>query len=125
MESEIRDLKAAAHALTELWSPRVVAELNGQYLKVAKVKGEFVWHDHADQDEMFLVLDGIFHIELRDRTVRLGPGQIFVVPRGVEHRPFAPETCCIALFEPIDTRHTGTVETALTRSIDEQRRGLA
>lgn len=125
MSNEGCDLLAAARSLTELWSPRVVAELNGQYVKVAKVQGEFVWHDHADQDEMFLVLDGIFHIELRDRSVRLGPGQIFVVPRGVEHRPHAPETCCIALFEPIETRHTGAVVTPLTRGIDEQLRGLA
>ncbi len=124
MEADARDLLAAAQSLTELWSPRVVAELNGQYVKVAKVQGEFVWHDHADQDEMFLVLDGCFHIELRDRTVRLDPGQIFVVPRGVEHRPFAPGICCIALFEPVETRHTGDVVTPLSRGIDEQRRAL-
>lgn len=124
MTNDARDLLAAAQSLTEYWSPRVVAELNGQYVKVAKVQGDFVWHDHADQDEMFLVLAGRFHIELRDRTVCLTPGQIFVVPRGVEHRPFAPETCCIALFEPMETLHTGEVVTPLTRGIDEQRRGL-
>jgi mannose-6-phosphate isomerase-like protein (cupin superfamily) len=108
-------------AVTELWSPRVVAMANGQYVKVAKVKGEFVWHAHAQEDELFLVRRGTLHIRYRDRAdVVLGEGDIHVVPRGVEHMTAAPEECWVVLVEPAATRHTGEVESELTKSIEAQ-----
>ncbi|MFI1969645.1 mannose-6-phosphate isomerase [Streptomyces cinnamoneus] len=93
------------------WSPRTVMEVNGLELKVSKFKGEFVWHSHAEGDEMFLVLRGELTIELRDReSVRLGPGEMFVVPRGVEHRPVTPEGCDVVLLDPEGALNTGEVE---------------
>ena len=92
---------------SETWNPRIVGELNGQHVKLAKLKGEFVWHSHAEQDELFLVLSGDLAIELRDRTVTLEPGELFIVPRGVEHRPVARGGAHVLLFEPVGTRNTG------------------
>ena len=115
------DLAAAAAALPDRWSPRVVAEVNGQYLKVARVEGEFVWHDHAGEDELFLVLRGRLRLDFEDRpAVTLGPGQCYAVPRGVRHRPVADGEVLLALFEPASTRHTGDVVTERTRTITEQ-----
>lgn len=115
------NLEAAFAQLTDHWSPRVVAELNGQFVKVAKLQGEFVWHDHAGEDELFLVVRGSLAIQFESGTVTLGPGELCVVPRGVRHNPVAAEECWIVLFEPAATRHTGDVVTARTRSIAEQR----
>jgi mannose-6-phosphate isomerase-like protein (cupin superfamily) len=95
--------------ITEPWRPRVVAELNGQEVKLVKVRGEFVWHHHEVEDELFLVLRGSLRIEFRDATVTLGPGEMLVVPRGVEHRPVAEEEAEVLLFEPAATRNTGNV----------------
>ena len=106
--------------MTEHWSPRVVAALNGQYLKVAKVKGEFIWHKHDAEDELFLVLKGQLRIELEAGDVLLGEGECVVVERGVLHRPIAEEECWLALFEPAATTHTGDVVDPRTRSIAEQ-----
>jgi len=115
------DLAAAAGALPELWSPRVVARVNEQYVKVARVQGEFVWHAHAAEDELFLVLRGRLRLDFEDRApVVLGPGECYVVPRGVRHRPVAEEEVWMALVEPVETRHTGDVVTDRTRSIAEQ-----
>ncbi len=115
------DLAAAAAALPELWSPRVVARVNDQYVKVARVQGEFVWHAHADEDELFLVLRGRLRLDFEDRpAVTLGPGECYVVPRGVRHRPAADEEVWLALVEPAATRHTGDVVTGRTRSVAEQ-----
>lgn len=97
------------------WHPRIVADLNGQQVKVAKLLGPFEWHHHADEDELFLVLRGRLRIELRDGIVELEPGEFAVVPRGVEHRPVADEEVHIVLFEPAATRHTGNIRTARTR----------
>ncbi len=119
--SEAIDLAAAAAALGDLWSPRVVARTNGQLVKVARLKGEFVWHDHAAEDELFLVLAGELTIQFEGRPeVRLGPGQMYVVPRGIRHNPVAVEECLIALIEPESTAHTGDVVTARTRTLAEQ-----
>ena len=115
------DLAAAASALPDLWSPRVVGRVNDQYLKVARVHGEFVWHAHAAEDELFLVLRGRLRLEFEDRpAVTLGPGECHVVPRGVRHRPLAEEEVWLALVEPVGTLHTGDVVTDRTRSIAEQ-----
>jgi mannose-6-phosphate isomerase-like protein (cupin superfamily) len=101
----------------EHWSPRVIAELNGQAVKLAKVAGTFVWHDHAEEDELFLVFRGTLHIDFHDReTVTLREGELFVVPRGTVHRPRTPEgqETWIMLLEPIQTKHTGDVQHPLT-----------
>ncbi len=115
------DLAAAAAARPDLWSPRVVARVNDQYVKVARVHGEFVWHAHAGEDELFLVLRGRLRLDFEDRPpVTLGPGECYVVPRGVRHRPRADEEVWLALVEPVGTLHTGDVVTERTRSIAEQ-----
>ncbi|MBC7896365.1 MAG: cupin domain-containing protein [Cytophagaceae bacterium] len=95
--------------ITEHWRPRVVAELNGQEVKLVKVLGEFTWHHHEHEDELFLVHTGSLRIEFRDRTVTLGPGEMLVVPRGVEHRPVADAEVSMLLFEPAGVRNTGNV----------------
>lgn len=94
---------------SEHWRPKVVAELNGQEVKLVKVKGEFPWHHHETADEMFMVWRGNFRLEFRDRVVELGPGEFMVVPRGVEHRPVADEEAEVLLFEPADVLNTGNV----------------
>ena len=98
----------------EHWSPRIVAELNGQHVKLAKVKGAFVWHHHEHEDELFYVLKGRLTIEFRDRSIELGPGECLVVPRGVEHRPVAEEEAHILMFEPAGTLNTGNVRSERT-----------
>ena len=94
---------------SEAWRPRVVAEPNGQQVKLAKLRGEFVWHHHADEDELFLVLRGRLRIQFRDGEVAIGEGELVVVPRGVEHRPIADEEAHVLLFEPASTLNTGNV----------------
>ena len=98
------------------WHPRIVGALNGQLVKVAKLKGEFDWHHHAEQDELFLVMQGTLTMELRDGAVTIAAGEFFIVPRGVEHRPVAPEEVHVVLFEPESTFHTGNVITEKTRA---------
>lgn len=108
-------LTAAFEKVMEYWRPRVIAELNGQEVKVSKLKGEFIWHHHAHEDEMFLVHKGRLRLEFRDKAVELGPGECIVVPRGVEHRPVAEEEVELILFEPSGVRNTGNVvDTKLT-----------
>lgn len=94
----------------EAWVPKVVGELNGQYVKVAKFEGEYVWHSHEHEDEMFLVVEGRVEIHLRDGVVTLDPGEFLVVPRGVEHKPVSQGVSSVVLFEPKATRNTGDVE---------------
>lgn len=96
------------------WNPRVVGELNGQHVKVVKFQGEFVWHDHAAEDEMFLVLRGSFRMEFRDHSVTLNEGEFLIVRRGVEHRPVAEREVEVMLFEPAQIKHTGEVESEMT-----------
>ncbi|MBA3672644.1 MAG: cupin domain-containing protein [Gemmatimonadaceae bacterium] len=96
-------------AFTEQWSPRIIGELNGQHVKIAKMHGEFVWHQHEHEDELFLVHRGSFDMEFRDHTVRLETGDMLIVPRGVEHRPVAREEAEIVMFEPAGTLNTGNV----------------
>jgi mannose-6-phosphate isomerase-like protein (cupin superfamily) len=101
----------------EHWQPRVVGEFNGHDLMVVKVKGEFVWHKHDDTDDFFLVLSGRINIQLRDGVVSLGPGEMFVVPKGVEHRPVAEEEAHVLLIEPQGTPNTGNAATAAVRRV--------
>jgi mannose-6-phosphate isomerase-like protein (cupin superfamily) len=116
-------LELACSALQELWSPRVVGQVNNQYIKVAKIQGEFPWHSHEHEDEMFLVLRGMLRI---GRAVSDGghvsvrPGEFFVVPRGIRHNTSAAEETWIALIETVTTLHTGSEQTSMTRSIAEQ-----
>ncbi len=100
-------LHEALGRITETWSPRIVAALNDYHLKLARVEGDFVWHAHDDTDEAFLVLDGEIEIELRDRTLHLGTGDLAVIPAGVEHRPRAAAPASILLIEPAGTKNTG------------------
>ena len=98
----------------EHWSPKTVGELNGQHVKLVKLLGEFVWHHHDDEDEMFLVVDGRFRTEFRDREVWLEPAEFIVVPRGVEHRPVAEDEASVMLFEPASMLNTGNVKGSIT-----------
>lgn len=100
--------------IDEYWKPYIAGELNGQLVKLDKLKGEFVWHHHDNEDELFLVMKGQFRIEFRDKTVWLKEGEFIIVPRGVEHRPVADEECWILLFEPASTLNTGNVENDMT-----------
>lgn len=97
-------------SFTEHWVPKVVGELNGQYVKVVKFAGEYVWHHHVEEDELFLVLEGQIEIHFRDRVVTLTRGEFCIVPRGVEHKPVAHREASVLLFEPAATRNTGNVE---------------
>ncbi len=101
------DLTAALAQLDDYWSPRIVARYNEHKVVVGKVLGEFVWHSHPETDDLFLVLDGRLTIDMRDRSVELGPGELFVVPRGVEHRPRADVETHVLLVEPEGTPNTG------------------
>ncbi|MBA3890910.1 MAG: cupin domain-containing protein [Gemmatimonadaceae bacterium] len=114
------DIESQFAAVTAYWSPKVIGRVNDQYVKVAKLKGEFVWHAHEGEDELFLVMRGRLRIQLEDGEVEFGPGEFVVVPRGVRHNPVAPEECWVMLIETVTTKHTGEVETPRTRSIEEQ-----
>ncbi|MFN3743611.1 MAG: cupin domain-containing protein [Hyphomicrobiaceae bacterium] len=119
------NLDAAFGEISEFWSPRVVAAANGQYVKVAKVKGEFVWHAHADEDEFFLVHRGALTIRYRDRQdVILREGDFHVVPKGVEHNPVATDECWVVLVEPAQTKHTGETVSDMTKPIEQQTASL-
>lgn len=93
--------------ISDLWSPKVIAEMNDYQFKLAKVNGEFVWHDHGDTDEVFIVLNGTLYIEFEDRTLSLEQGEMVVVTKGTRHRPYAEEECCIMLVEPRGVVNTG------------------
>ena len=122
---QVCNLDREFEAVTEYWSPRVVAGANGQYVKIAKVKGEFVWHSHAEEDEFFLVRRGTFIIRYRDGEVVLNEGDFHLVPRGREHMTEAPEECWVVFVEPVATKHTGDVDAAVTEPIAAQTAHLA
>jgi len=103
----------------EHWQPKIVGELNGQYVKLAKLKGEFVWHQHESEDEMFMVIKGQLLIKLRDRDVTLNPGEFFIIPRGVDHIPIAEEEVQVMLFEPKSVINTGDVQDERTLDTSE------
>jgi mannose-6-phosphate isomerase-like protein (cupin superfamily) len=116
--------KALAASLTELWSPRVIGEVDDSYVKVAKVRGSLAWHSHEDEDELFFVLKGTLRIEMESGAVQLQEGEMFVVPRGARHNPVAEEECHVLLFERTSTLHTGNVRTERTRTVAEQLRPI-
>ena len=115
------NLAEAFSTFHEHWSPRIAGELNGQHVRLVKLLGEFVWHHHDHEDEMFLVVKGRLRLEFRDRDVWLEEGEFLVVPRGVEHRPVADEEAHVLLFEPASTRNTGNVLDE-ARTVAEPRR---
>jgi mannose-6-phosphate isomerase-like protein (cupin superfamily) len=112
------NLAAKFAKFSDHWAPRVIAEMNDYQFKLAKMQGEFVWHQHADTDEVFIVIEGRLRIELRDGVVELGAGEMYVVGRGVEHRPVAVEECKVMLVEPRGVVNTGEAESALTAKND-------
>lgn len=99
---------------SDLWSPKKVGELNGQQILLAKLKGEFLFHKHDNEDELFMVIKGSLEIELRDKTVTLNEGEFYIVPRGVEHKPIAKEEVHLLLFEPLSIKHTGNIVADIT-----------
>ncbi|MGH3148761.1 MAG: cupin domain-containing protein [Rubrobacter sp.] len=114
MSTEKVNLAEKLSLFGEHWSPKIVGELNGQQVKLVKFLGEFVWHHHEEEDELFLVVDGRFRMEYRDRSVWIEEGEFVVVPRGVEHRPVAEEEVGVLLFEPASTLNTGNVSSGMT-----------
>ena len=116
----VHNLERAFATVTDYWSPKVLAQVNDQYIKIAKVKGEFVWHRHAGEDELFYVVEGRLKIQFEDGEIELGPGDVTVVPKGVLHRPVADAECWLMLVEPLTTEHTGDTRTPLTKTIAEQ-----
>ncbi|GAB2656594.1 cupin domain-containing protein [Arenimonas aestuarii] len=120
----VRAPQQIAASLDELWSPRVIAELDDAYVKVAKVQGTLGWHAHADEDELFFVLHGRLRIEMEAGAVELGQGELYVVPKGVRHNPVAEQECHILLVERKSTLHTGDQVTDKTRSLAEQLREI-
>ncbi|MFT4928518.1 MAG: mannose-6-phosphate isomerase-like protein (cupin superfamily) [Phenylobacterium sp.] len=118
--SKVVSPQTIAESLTEHWSPKVIGEVDNNYVKVAKVKGTFTWHSHDDEDEMFYILKGSLRIEMEDQTVELNAGDMYVVPRGVRHNPIADEECQILLIEQKSTLHTGDVKTEQTKEIYQQ-----
>ena len=123
MAYEAINLEEKLSKFSDHWSPKIVGGFNGHDLMVVKVQGEFNWHSHADTDDFFLVLKGKLDIELRDRTVTLGPGELFVVPAGVEHRPVAREEAHILLIEPQGTPNTGDPATAVRTLVQSLKAG--
>lgn len=116
MKIEKVNLAQKLNSFNEYWSPKIVAELNNQLVKVAKFKGEFVMHHHENEDELFYVVAGELFIELKEQTLHLSAGELVVIPKGVEHKPYAPEEVSILLFEPSSTLNTGNVNNELTTS---------
>ena len=119
-QTEKVNLSEKLQQFTELWSPRIVGELNGQHVKLAKFEREFVWHHHEQEDELFLVLRGHLSIHLRERVIELDEGEFFIVPRGVEHKPVAAGEAHVLLLEPSSTLNTGSVRN--DRTVDELER---
>lgn len=116
----VQDLEAAFDQVSEHWSPKVIGRVNDQYIKIAKVLGDFVWHRHDHEDELFYIVKGRLRIEYEDHTADLDAGQFTIVPKGVLHRPVAEAECWLMLIEPVTTRHTGDVDSVLTKSIEQQ-----
>lgn len=114
MEIKKVNLDSKLKSFNDYWSPKVVGELNNQLVKVAKFKGEFVMHHHDDEDELFYVIDGQLFIQLKDKTISLNRGEFVIIPKGVEHKPYAPEEVSVMLFEPDSTLNTGNIDNEMT-----------
>jgi mannose-6-phosphate isomerase-like protein (cupin superfamily) len=112
---EVVNIKEKFTLFTEQWSPKIIGQLNGQDVKLAKLQGEFVWHDHKEEDELFYIIKGTLKIEFRDKMIELQEGEMLIIPKGVEHKPIAEEEVWVLLFEPSNIKHTGDVEHELTK----------
>ncbi len=112
---EVINIKDKFKLFDDHWSPKIIGQLNGQDVKLAKLQGEFVWHDHKDEDELFYVIKGSSIIEFRDKKVTLNEGEMLTIPRGVEHKPIAHDEVWILLFEPSNIKHTGDVQHEYTK----------
>jgi mannose-6-phosphate isomerase-like protein (cupin superfamily) len=115
MEVEKVNIAAKLDSFSEHWSPKIVGALNKQLVKVAKFKGDFIMHHHENEDELFYVIDGQLFIELEDKTLSLNRGEFVIIPRGVKHKPYAPEEVSVLLFEPATTLNTGNLSNSLTQ----------
>jgi len=113
-EMQVLNISEKFKLFNDHWTPKKIGELNGQQLLLAKLKGAFIWHSHADEDELFMIIKGQLKIELRDKTVTLNEGEIFIIPKGVEHKPIAEKEIEVLLFEPLSTKHTGDIVNELT-----------
>jgi len=114
------NIKEKLGHFNDYWNPRIIGELNGQYVKAVKLKGPFVWHHHDHEDELFLVIKGRLGMEFRDKTVMVEEGEFIIVPRGIEHRPVADQEVHVLLFEPATTLNTGNIENEKTRNTLEK-----
>ena len=112
------NLKEKLSKFSDHWSPKIIAEMNDYQIKLVKIKGDFVWHNHEDTDELFFVIKGKMNIEFKDKTIELNEGEMYVVPKGVEHKPYAENECEIMLVEPRGVVNTGNTEGELTASND-------
>jgi len=117
---DVINLKEKFNLFNDHWSPKVIGELNNQAVKIAKVQGEFVWHDHKDEDELFFIIKGQLKIEFENETKTLNEGDMLIIPKGVQHKPIAEEEVWLMLFEPIETKHTGDVKHELTKETYEK-----
>ena len=108
------NIKDKFKLFSEHWTPKKIGELNGQQILLAKIKGEFIWHAHENEDELFMVIKGSLLIEFRNKTVELNEGEIYIIPKGVEHKPIAKEEVHVLLFEPLEIKHTGNVMSDVT-----------
>ena len=114
------NIEEKLNTFSDYWNPRVIGELNGQFVKAVKLKGDFVWHRHDTEDELFLIIKGTLRMEFRDRVEQVNEGEFIIVPRGVEHRPVANDEVHLLLFEPASTLNTGNVENEKTRKTLER-----
>lgn len=110
----------AFESITDYWSPKIIGELNGQYIKIAKLKGEFVWHKHEHEDELFHIVKGNLVIDLKDHAVNLKEGDVYIVPKNTLHNPHCQQECWVMLMEPKETLHTGNLKVDKTKSIEDQ-----
>ncbi len=109
------NIKDKLSQFSDHWSPKIVGELNGQHVKLAKLKGEFIWHKHEEEDELFYVIKGVLLMEFRDKVVKINENEFIIVPKGIEHRPVAKEEVHLMLFEPVTTLNTGDKNNTLTK----------
>ncbi len=112
---DVINLKEKLGLFKDTWTPKVISKVDGHQVYLAKLEGDFIWHSHADQDEMFLVIEGTLHLEFRDKQVTLNAGEMLVVPKGVEHRPHTEEGCSVMIIEDANTEHTGGIESDLRK----------
>lgn len=112
--SKVINIQEKLHLFTDQWSPKRIGKLNGQQILLAKIQGEFVFHKHDNEDELFMVIQGQLKLELKDQTVTVDPREFYIVPKGVEHKPIAEEETHLLLFEPLSTKHTGDVMADIT-----------